>query len=260
MAKRLIAAAAALGLMASGAVAQDWTGLYLGAHAGYGWADWDGGLHTTAGCPSACPDDAGYTDPFHTLSDEGFLGGAQVGYNWQAPSRVVLGVEADITWADIDATGTFDTDKYTAVWSKKHDLSLDYFGTARVRVGYAAGPLMPYVTGGLAWGKAKGDIAVAYHDTGDVNDPPYGISGASVEENHFGWTIGGGFEWALTSNLSFKAEYLHVDLGEEKYNFTGGTVFNIAGPAPSPAVPFDTDSFKSELTLDVVRGGLNYKF
>lgn len=255
--KRLVLGALTV-LLAAPAGAQDynWTGLYLGTHVGYGWADWDGGLHTTAGCPSACPDDAGYTDPFRTLSDEGFLGGLQAGYNWQFQSRIVLGIEADITWADIDATGTFDTDKYNpSVWSKKHDLSLDHFGTARVRVGYAAGNLLPYVTGGFAWGKTSGDLAVAYYPPGAAE--PYGISGASVKEAHTGWTVGGGVEWAITQSLSFKAEYLHIDLGEETYNFKG-EVFNISGPGTG--VPFDTDSFKSELTVDVVRGGINYRF
>ncbi len=240
----------------------DWTGFYVGAHAGYGWGEWDGGLFTTAGCPNACPQDAGYTDPFHTLSGNGWLGGLQLGYNLQRNSPWVFGLEADVSWTDISASDSFATDKHNpSVWDKKHDLKLDAFGTARVRVGYAMGNLMPYLTGGLAWGKTSGDLAVSYYAPA-ANfpvGPPTGISGASADETHVGWTLGGGVEAMLGGGFSLKVEYLYVDLGEEGYNFTGGYVNNIAG-TPNPNVPFDTDSFKSDLTFQTVRVGINYKF
>jgi outer membrane immunogenic protein len=225
-----------------------WTGLYFGGHAGYGWADWDGKLETTAGCPDACPVDAGFTMPFHTLSDDGYIGGLQAGYNLQSASGIVLGVEADVSWADIDATGTFDTDKYNpSVWSKKHDLSLDYFGTARARVGYAMGRFLPYVTGGLAWGHTSGDLGVTYI-------PPAGVGGtsyASVDEMHLGWVIGVGAEIALAKNWTLKAEHLHMDLGKQDYLFEGSTYFD---------TPFDTDSFPSNLTVGTVKVGINYLY
>jgi len=106
----------------------NWTGAYIGAHAGYGWADWDGKLETTAGNPPN--KDAGFANPYQTLSDEGFIGGGQIGYNSQIGS-FLIGVEGDFSWGDIVATGTFDTMGYnppansTSLWSKKHDLSLD---------------------------------------------------------------------------------------------------------------------------------------
>lgn len=229
--------------------AQDWTGFYVGTHAGYGWGDWDGKLETTAGCPAACPPnkDAGYLNPYRTIDADGWLGGLQVGYNWRLQGPIVIGFEADISWTDMDGSGTFDTDKYgRSVWSKQHDLELDYFGTARVRLGYAAQSVLPYITGGLAWGKTSGDLAVTYI-------PPAGVGGtsyASTDENHVGWTIGAGVEYAISSNLSIKAEYLYVDLGDEDYLFKGETYTGL---------PFDTDSFASDLTFDVVRVGLNYK-
>jgi outer membrane immunogenic protein len=162
---------------------------------------------------------------------------------------IVVGIEGDISWSDIDATATFDTDKNgPAVWSKKHDISLDYFGTVRARLGVVTGSLLPYVTGGLAWGKTNADLAVAY-----IPPPPQlgGTSYASGDATHVGWTIGGGVEWKVASNWSIKAEYLHIDLGKEQYAFVG-KVFNGA--------PFDTDSFPADLTVDTVRVGLNYKF
>jgi outer membrane immunogenic protein len=236
-----ISAVLILSAPAKAGESSNWTGLYVGAHAGYAWGDWDGTLATTAG-PLLI------SNPDRTISDEGFLGGLQVGYNLQS-NGIVFGIEGDISWADIDATGTFDTDSGgPAVWSKKHDLSLDYLGTVRARIGLPIGHVMPYVTGGLAWGKTNGDLAVAYQQT-----PPavFGTSYASADETHFGWTVGGGVEMVLHGNWSIKAEYLHIDLGKEDYLFKG-KVFNGA--------PFETDSFASDLTVDSVRVGLNYKF
>ncbi len=242
-----------------------WTGFYVGAHAGYGWADWDGKLETTAGCSGTCPDfdpndpfpsyyTSGFADPNKTLSDAGWFGGGQIGFNWQMLNGVVIGLEGDVSWADINAGGTFDTDPNykTSIWSKKHDLSLDYFGTARVRVGYAVGDLLPYVTGGLAWGHTEGDLAVTYI-------PPAGVGGtsyASTDETHVGWALGGGVEWALGQHWSLKAEYLHMDLGEQEYLFKGHCYCKDQN---GNFIPFNTDSFRSDLTLDTVRVGVNYK-
>jgi len=75
----------------------NWTGAYIGAHAGYGWADWDGKLETTAGNPPN--KDAGFANPYQTLSDEGFIGGGQIGYNSQIGS-FLIGVEGDFSWGD----------------------------------------------------------------------------------------------------------------------------------------------------------------
>lgn len=235
-------------VFSTAALAHDWTGLYIGAHAGYGWGDWEGKLETSGNPPTK---DAGYADPFRSIDGDGWLGGIQAGYNWQLPSRIVVGFEADISWGDLEGSETFDTDKYDPwIWSKKHDLSLDRFGTVRGRIGYAMGSALPYVTGGVAWGKVSGDLAVAQsHDGAQaVID---GVSYASTSENHVGWTAGVGIEYALSENLSFKAEYLHLDLGTEAYLFKGECWCGI---------PFNTDSFKSDLTFDVVRVGLNYRF
>ncbi len=64
-----------------------WSGLYIGAHVGYGWSDLD---WTAGGATSS--DNGG-----------GWLGGAQIGYNWQR-GALVFGVEADITGSGIDGT------------------------------------------------------------------------------------------------------------------------------------------------------------
>lgn len=262
--KTTLAAIGAALLMSTSALAYDdgphynWTGLYLGVHAGRATGDWDGVLSTTAGCPSACPDDASYSDPARSIGLSGFLGGVQLGYNWHV-GGIVLGAEVDLSLGSIDGGDSFATDKNgPSVWDKAHTLELSYLATARAKIGVPVGRALLYATGGVAWAKTDADIAVSYYRPQDVGGTPYGISGASASEHHIGWTAGGGLEYALTPNISFKAEYLYVDLGEADYHFTGGTVFNIAGPAN--ATPFDTDAFKSDITMHIVRVGVNARF
>ncbi|HEX6000708.1 MAG TPA: outer membrane beta-barrel protein [Hyphomicrobiaceae bacterium] len=240
-----------------------WTGFYVGGHAGYGWADWDGRYATTAGCGGPCPvfDPAnpvpgyniGMANPFQTLSGDGWLGGGQIGFNLQNGAWV-FGLEADVSGGELEASGGRATDEaYNAsIWDKKVAMSLDSFGTVRARLGYANGSVMPYLTGGLAWGNTSGDLAVTYTPNGykDANAKAAGTSFASADESHLGWTVGGGVEWKLGGGFSVKAEYLYVDLGSADYAFKGETYTGAA---------FDTDSFPADLTFHTVRLGLNYK-
>ncbi|GGE40348.1 membrane protein [Agaricicola taiwanensis] len=139
----LVAAAAILGLPAAAMAADlpvqqqapaaytpvasvyDWSGVYLGAHAGYGWGDIDTdlpGLETDA---------------------DGFLGGLQAGYNAQW-GNWVGGVELEASYSGIEG------DDVAGI-----DTQLNWLGTARVRVGYAFDRVLPYVTGGLALGEVE---------------------------------------------------------------------------------------------------------
>ena len=142
----------------------NWTGFYVGVHGGYGWGS------------------AAGSNP------DGFVGGAQVGYNYQAAPNGVLGLEADISATSIDG-------KNGAV-----QFSPDYLGTIRARAGYSFDRAMVYVTGGAAYG--RGDLTVA---------------GLSNTQFHWGWTLGGGVEAMVTPNVSARLEYLYVDLGKQNY-------------------------------------------
>ena len=238
----LLAGVSAFAISQSAMAQYAWTGFYAGVHGGYISGGWDGKLETTAGNPAN--NFAGFNNPFHSIDGNAALAGGQIGYNKQIGS-VVLGVEADASWAGLKGSGTWATDAagYNNNWVKEHNLQLDYFGTVRARAGYAMGGFLPYVTGGLAYGSANGHLGVTYVPAGKT-------SYASVTEDHVGWTIGGGVETMIGGNWSVKAEYLHVDLGEQPYLFKG-TVYN--------GDPFNTDSFKSSLAFEVARVGLNYR-
>lgn len=225
-----------------------WTGLYLGAHGGWATGHWDGLLAYT-NPETGETTNAGYDDPRRELETDGFYGGLQVGYNVHV-ARLVLGVEADASFGDVSGSETYATDEWDGGFRKKHEFEMEWFGTARVRAGIAVGRFLPYVTGGLAWAKTKGDLTVSYDP--ECCGPADQVSTASADETHVGWTAGGGVEAAVGDGWSFKVEYLYVDLGEQDYDFKGH-VYNGA--------PFDTDSFKDAgLTFHTVRAGLNYRF
>ena len=111
-----------------------WTGFYVGVNAGYGWNTNDS---ITIG---------GVT--FDTDDDGGFVGGAQVGYNYQIGSFVV-GLEGDIQYADFGGNDRFDFDD-DGILDDGFDRS-DWFGTVRARAGVAFDRALIYATGGFAY-------------------------------------------------------------------------------------------------------------
>jgi outer membrane immunogenic protein len=134
---------------------------------------------------------------------------------------LVVGLEGDIDWSGM--RGTTNTLCPPGCETRNHWLS-----TVRGRVGYAFDRFLPYLTAGLA----VGDIA--------ANVP--GFPGGSITTA--GWTVGGGLEVGVVSNVSVKAEYLFVDLG----NFNCGFNCGLGGNG--------NVSFYS----NVFRAGLNVRF
>ncbi len=169
----------------------DWTGFYVGGHFGYGGGSLGPGTNPLP--------EQGVLFP---TSVTGVIGGYQVGYNRELANRIVLGVEADATFTappDPAALGRMPQTTFNS--------TIDYVGTARGRIGYAFDRIMPYVTGGFAWG----------HTSALINDG----SGASVGYTQLGWTAGAGVEFAVSGNWSAKLEYEYVDLNRQRYDLSG---------------------------------------
>ena len=169
----------------------DWTGFYVGGHFGYGGGSLGPGTNPLP--------EQGVLFP---TSVTGVIGGYQVGYNRELANRIVLGVEADATFTappDPAALGRMPQTTFNS--------TIDYVGTARGRIGYAFDRIMPYVTGGFAWG----------HTSALINDG----SGASVGYTQFGWTAGAGVEFAVSGNWSAKLEYEYVDMNRQRYDLSG---------------------------------------
>src|ERR1700761_1884959 len=73
-------------------VAASWTGGYVGLNAGYAWGNVDG---TSVASTSFTPADVHVP----SLAPKGFVGGGQIGYNWQT-GLLVLGAEVDFSGID----------------------------------------------------------------------------------------------------------------------------------------------------------------
>lgn len=158
-----------------------WSGFYAGVNAGYGWAKWDAGTGTNM---------------------KGFLGGGQLGYNWQIGSFVV-GAEGDIQYSAQKST----EDLGGGITS---ETKVPWFGTVRGRLGYAFDSIMIYGTGGVAWSNFKASASAA------------GLT-VSTETTKAGWTAGGGVEWMFMPRWSVKAEYLYIDSGSTSLTVGGLT-------------------------------------
>jgi outer membrane immunogenic protein len=189
----------------------------------------------------------------------GFIGGGQIGYNWQA-GLFVWGVETDFQGANITGSAAVTnlntfcctiTETLTAAGSQR----IDWFGTLRGRLGWTpTPPLLIYATGGLAYGQVKTDVSFTGSFVQSSPLPSFTSSGTSAvtnNETRAGWTVGGGAEWMFTPQWSIKAEYLFYDLGTQSID---QTIFFSSG-AGFTAIHSDAHYRGS-----IVRGGVNFKF
>jgi len=217
--------------------AYNWTGFYVGLHAGAGSTDGDLTTQVTDGFFFA-------DQLTNTFRKTGFIGGGQIGYNYQS-GMSVFGFEADASSLNVKSSFSgldpfFSGKGNTATLSS----SVDWLVTVRGRAGIAATPaLLLYVTGGLA----VAGVNVSYRN--NATAPGTLLSNSlSVDETRYGWTAGFGTEYALGSNWSVKAEYLRVMLGDTTVN------------APFDPATGLTGSIKVSQNIDLIRAGVNYKF
>lgn len=201
----------------------------------------------------------------------GFLGGGQIGYNYQM-GHYLLGFEADFQGlansgrSGFTSGGLASDPRFSYLITGEVRKSLDYLGTARARVGYLVTPtLLLYGTGGLAYGNANlgfsrvgGTFVAATNAILPAGTQLQGASdGVSASSTLFGWAAGAGAEWMFMSNWSAKAEYLYYDLGSMK-----ATAPLLDAPATfaGGAVIGDVTTASTRFDGHIVRAGLNYHF
>jgi outer membrane immunogenic protein len=176
-----------------------WTGIYAGAHVGYGWgrANWN---FVQAGT-------------FVSPSTNGVFGGAQIGYNYQIGS-IVVGLEADASAADMSGWRSCPNPAFTCA------SRVNFLGSLRGRVGYAFDRALIYATAGLGVGNFRNRT---------YNAAPVTEFG-SYSSTRAGLAVGAGVEYAFMPNWTVKAEYMY-------YHFGSGTqlagVGSLAGPGGS---------------------------
>lgn len=197
-----------------------WSGHYAGLQAGYAWGN------STADYFATLPPGETPIDP-----DGGLIGG-YVGYNYQFTNNVVLGVDTDIAYANVDGTGTFIDSVFGPLPGETDSGQLNWSAAVRGRVGFAMGRLLPYVAGGVAFGDVD-------HQTVSANPAFNG----SWSKTYTGYTVGAGAEFALTDMVILRGEYRFTDFGSHTFSNA------------DPETPHDVD-----LSTSDVRFGVAVKF
>ncbi|MCC0806889.1 porin family protein [Methylobacterium sp. W2] len=233
-----------------------WTGFYAGINAGYAFDTGKEGPNsfavpsrfTAAGTPQIAT--------FSKDSQDGFSGGAQIGYNYQFTpgSGVVVGIEADAQYLDFGAkrrdSGVVAAPGF-AINDPRGLSSLDFFGTVRGRLGYAFDRTLVYGTGGFAYGAGSTERSFG------------GFKGN--DDFRTGYAVGGGIEYALptesffnffrASAVTLKVEGLYVNLDRGTRN-QGAFIIDTT----DNSVVRSISTGRRDDEFAVVRAGLNYKF
>ena len=186
--------------MAPVPAAVDWTGFYVGLNGGWATGEYDFDYN-----PPDVGDDA-----------DGWLLGGEVGANWQW-NWLVLGVEADVAWADIDGSASCPNPAFDC------ETEINWFATGRGRLGVAAGRFHFFGTGGVA---AGGVEAQSVH-LGGAAIPPSGTPENGEDETAIGWTAGAGAEVMFGNRWTVKGDWLYYDLGDDEYVIDNNIVVDV---------------------------------
>jgi len=201
----------------------NWTGFYIGGNLGVGFTN--GSFSDTA------------ASTFTQTSTTGFLGGGQVGVNYEFWGGVVIGSEAMFDWAPNNGNTFTATNGGTAASAT---INNRWLTTATGKLGYAWDRVLFYGKAGGAWvGQNNSNVTI-----GGV---PFATTGSST---NWGWTGGVGVEWAFWGTWSARAEYDYVGLNNQTFTL----------PATATA-PFANDIISSKnRSINMVTAGVNYKF
>lgn len=194
--------------------AYSWTGFYIGGNAGWSWTQYAETIATSAASGSA------------SGNGKGFVGGGQIGFNWQVIQPLVIGAEADLqgTTSRGSIRGSVGPALITG------DPRSPFFGTVRGRIGFVYERWMIYATAGGAFGQNT------FNGTSSV-------AGAFTSSSNFTtWTAGGGFEFALGGHFTAKLEYLYL------------------GAPSSVPVPAGASTVSASTHTSLARAGINYRF
>jgi outer membrane immunogenic protein len=248
-----------------------WTGFYIGGTIGSTWLDGDitPAYSTTcnpAAIAQACAGAAAFSAALpgsRSDSTAGFIGGGEIGYNWQL-GRYVYGLETDFSGTSVSNSMAFGAVRGIAGFPSNvinvnlgASEKLDYLGTVRARAGFLVTPsFLAYATGGLAYGNASANASLSERIGGPCPTcgpaTPVAISASTTR---VGWTVGGGWEWMFMPNWSVKGEYLYYDLGSMTLGSPTLVQTNTTGVVAATASGGTTVDFKGS----IARIGVNYK-
>jgi outer membrane immunogenic protein len=206
----------------------NWSGFYIGGNLGAGWNS-AGSLSDTFG--------SNFSGSGQNAS---FLGGGQVGVNYQFWGGVVIGAEAMFDWLP-NTSNTFNAVGGGPATGSNASATFNsrWLTTATGKLGYAFDRV-------LAYGKAGGAWVGANNPNLTVNGLGQTLSSSTT--NNFGWTAGIGVEWAFAGNWSARAEYDFIGLQNQSLTVP-------------PGGPFGGDTITvNNRTISLFTAGVNYKF
>src|SRR3954451_9810105 len=254
---------------AAAPAAFSWTGFYIGANVGGAWTPNNGGsdfgplfppfivLPPAVAIPTVIPGQLATLDGGGRRS--GVIGGGQIGYNWQV-NQFVLGFEADavgtgLKGSSATASRTVGAPIFAVPVTQTVTVDfgrIDWMASFRGRAGFAVNQALFYVTGGASVAEFGGSTTTLVNGAG-ISIPAAGtyVATNGGSSTRWGWTVGGGIEWAFSQNWSVAGEYRHTDFGNR------ATTFNI--PDGFGGV-FATGTSSSRLTVDQATARLNYRF
>jgi outer membrane immunogenic protein len=208
-------------------VVYNWTGCYIGGNIGGGWARQNQVRIDQIGVGPAFAD-------YGTETDSAFIGGGQVGCDYQFAGNWVVGAQGQFDWGNIRGSHILPAFPTFTMYDKT-----SFIGTATARLGYLFAPqVLGYVKGGAAWAKSN-----------DYLLQPGGALSESANWSRTGWTVGGGLEWMFAPGWSVFAEYNYMDFGTNSITFI----------APPPLTPVGEHVSIAE-KVQTALVGVNYKF
>jgi outer membrane immunogenic protein len=220
-----------------------WTGCYVGLNGGGGAIGTKFRATVNAGTYLGTADAAEVSnDGTGSYDNSNFIGGGQVGCNWQS-GTVVAGVEGDFDYFPGHSSFANNTDTLNsgAPFVIGQQLTTNYLATVRPRIGIAADRNFAYLTGGVAFARAS--YTESYADNNGAT------GGATASSLLTGWTAGAGWEYALTDHWLVRVEYLFA-------------AFPSTSALGSIALGDATNSLHGSagLVMQVARAGVNFKF
>jgi outer membrane immunogenic protein len=214
-----------------------WSGCYLGANIGAGWDSTHTDGIAFAGVPFVPPVDYG------SSSGTGFIGGGQVGCDYQFASSWIIGIQGKADFGSISSKNpVVVVPGITASYQLKNTEDLT------ARIGYAFSPaILGYVKGGVAWANANASSVA-----------PGAITGETASFTRTGYTVGGGLEWKFGHGWSLFGEYSYLDFGTKSSNlYSTGLADPSLGFGATGAL---SDTVSLRLRSQQALIGVNYRF
>ena len=241
-----------------------WTGCYVGGHVGVGWGRKDFSEPTEPFGQNFAP----VGSSINVDTGAGFLGGGQIGCDYQFAGNWVIGARGDFAWAHITgqssdpffAGKTINSDGSPITLNAKTDALATVVG----RLGYGWDRFMLYGTSGAAWARDKYSITNLPFWGAGLNQANVCANSTNTQvapcnptgsETRLGWTVGVGFEWAIAGNWSLLVEFNHYDFGSRSVTLTA---LNGAGPG-TVTIPL-SGSVDIKQRIEAVKLGFNYRF